>query len=220
MSVLNRMTGIPWHVEKYTRQEGDDRRHRSRCIYYDKKEKHCSKTYSVCYGASHCNYYDELYNDEIDITPVPVKEDKNTQDFIGIQMLSMDLISVDKKKFKLPSQDKIDAVIDYYNQHGKLDKPISVSCKGDKYWLEDKYLRYYVAKKMGLKEIPAKIGTEKQNKIDDKLRIVGTRCKHMKFGNGQVTEVLDNKIVIRFESGKEVTFDIDFVVSKNLIKLR
>ena len=57
MSRLSEMQGTPWHVEKFTRQEGDERRHRSYCVHYDKALKYCELTCGGCWGASHCNQY-------------------------------------------------------------------------------------------------------------------------------------------------------------------
>ena len=57
MSRLGEMQGTPWHVEKFTREEGDARRHRSHCIHYDKGSKHCDVTGAGCWGASHCQRY-------------------------------------------------------------------------------------------------------------------------------------------------------------------
>ena len=57
MSRLGEMQGTPWHVEKFTRKEGDARRHRSHCIHYDKGSKHCDVTGVGCRGASHCQRY-------------------------------------------------------------------------------------------------------------------------------------------------------------------
>jgi len=38
MGNLERLTGSPWHVEKMTRQEGDEKRHKSRCTNSGLKE--------------------------------------------------------------------------------------------------------------------------------------------------------------------------------------
>lgn len=74
MGNLTRLTGTPWHTEKMTRSDGDERRHRSRCEFYDKKAKYCSQTLSVCYGASHCLYYQEkIEEEEAKLTPSTVK---------------------------------------------------------------------------------------------------------------------------------------------------
>lgn len=212
---IERMVGSSWHVEKMVRQEGDPRRHRSRCIYYDKKNSHCPKVVGKCVGAAHCSYYEEECIDEISI-PKHVVAEKEA--FQGIKMIAMADIEV-SDKFKLPSKEKIDAVIQYYKEHGKIDKPVSVSCHGKKYKLEDKYLRYYVAKQLGLKEIPARISTEKENKLEDKIRVVGTKVKHTKYGIGKITRVTDNSVDIIFESGKESTFNVEMCVKSKLISL-
>ena len=37
MSDMCKIQGTPWHVGRYTRQEGDERRHKSNCVYYRKR---------------------------------------------------------------------------------------------------------------------------------------------------------------------------------------
>lgn len=59
MSNLNKMSGTPWHIEKMHREEGDSRRHRSRCIYYDYVEPTCKKRMLKCIGSAHCDFYIE-----------------------------------------------------------------------------------------------------------------------------------------------------------------
>ncbi len=59
------LQGTPWHVEKITRAEGDERRHRSYCVNYDKNAKHCNITHSGCWGASHCDHYCRSKTSEI-----------------------------------------------------------------------------------------------------------------------------------------------------------
>lgn len=56
-----------------------------------------------------------------------------------------------------PKREKIDGVKEYFYKHGELDKVIVVSPKGNKYILVDKYLRFVVAKELGLTEIKVKI---------------------------------------------------------------
>ena len=74
---VNRMVGTPWHVERFTREEGDDRRHRSRCANYRKSDAHCSQYSGKCRGSAHCPYYKEC-GSETEETPVfkPKKEEK------------------------------------------------------------------------------------------------------------------------------------------------
>lgn len=60
MENLSKLTGTPWHVERFTRQEGDDRRHRVRCVFYEGKASEFCKYYCVkCRGAAHCEQYEE-----------------------------------------------------------------------------------------------------------------------------------------------------------------
>lgn len=57
MPKVSELTGTPWHVEKLTRNEGDERRHKSRCIYYRKKDSYCKYQYIECIGSRYCKYY-------------------------------------------------------------------------------------------------------------------------------------------------------------------
>ncbi len=54
---ISQLSGTPWHVERYALGKWDDKRHRSRCVYYKKKEKTCQKLYTRCIGSAHCKYY-------------------------------------------------------------------------------------------------------------------------------------------------------------------
>lgn len=61
---LSRNMGTPSHVEYLHMAEGDKKRHKSRCIEYDKRSATCrcvkSPYYtSRCGGSSHCQYYKE-----------------------------------------------------------------------------------------------------------------------------------------------------------------
>ncbi len=77
---LERLTGVPWHIERYTRPEGDERRHRSRCAYYQSfLNGRCKKYRERCRGASHCQYYREN-NEEDDQSPLkPLPKSVNTR---------------------------------------------------------------------------------------------------------------------------------------------
>ena len=72
---VRRMTGTPWHVERYARDEGDERRHR--CVYYRKSDAHCSQYSGKCRGSAHCPYYRE-YDPEEEAEPAskPATEKK------------------------------------------------------------------------------------------------------------------------------------------------
>ena len=63
---ISQMSGIPWHVESLKKDDNDDKRHKSRCVYY--KNKKClsikSPNYALkCGGSSHCSNYRESIPD-------------------------------------------------------------------------------------------------------------------------------------------------------------
>ena len=67
------MTGTPWHLETLKMSEDDDRRHKSRCIYYYKANKNCKRLNLKCPGSAHCDHYKE------DPTRVREIPDSNTR---------------------------------------------------------------------------------------------------------------------------------------------
>lgn len=215
MSKSRYLTGTPWHVERMTRQEGDPRRHKSRCIYYAPKSKTCDYKNGACIGSAHCMEYNEIIDEE------KRSENDISQNlakwFDGIKEISIELITVNPSKAKTPKQEKVDALIEYYRKNGHLDKPIIVSIQKDSYLLEDKYLRYYVAKKLGLKSIAARIGTFQKSKDEDKLRKKGTKLVHKKYGKGIVIDADGVYITICFENGKEVKLSISTCIENKLI---
>lgn len=212
------LTGTVWHTEKFVRQEGDPRRHRSRCVNYDSKTKHCSYMCGQCVGAAHCSHYKEQVVAQPNPTVKPQGQPR--MEFSGVKEILMSQVKINPDKAKKPGKEKVDNLIAYYRQNGKLDKPIVVSIQGDKYLLEDKYLRYYVAKQLNLKTIPAKIGTFKQSSADDRLHKVGTKVTHKTFGKGVVTDSDGSTTTIKFENGKEMKFNIEMCVQNGFITFR
>ncbi len=56
---VSKLTGTPWHVEQMRIGEDDSRRHKSRCIYYNKNTGRCSKMVDRCIGSTYCDHYKE-----------------------------------------------------------------------------------------------------------------------------------------------------------------
>ena len=56
---ISEIIGTPVHIGFLRMAERDERRHRTRCTFYDKKEKYCTYYANKCYGASHCKLYKE-----------------------------------------------------------------------------------------------------------------------------------------------------------------
>ncbi len=91
MPKLGDLTGTPWHIEKFTRAEGDERRHKSRCAYYRKEGSYCAKYLDRCHGSAHCEYYKERSKDDSiqeqhtsDKTTLPEKENPSSEVFFPI----------------------------------------------------------------------------------------------------------------------------------------
>ena len=60
---LKHMAGTPWHKERFARQEGDERRHKSHCIFYKWESNRC--TYGgICLGSAHCTLYKKMTDEE------------------------------------------------------------------------------------------------------------------------------------------------------------
>ena len=76
--------------------------------------------------------------------------------FEGIRSIPINQIEIPPCfKKNRPAEKKIDALLEYYEEHGQLDKPVTVVFRNGKYVLKDKFLRYYVGKILKLKEIDA-----------------------------------------------------------------
>lgn len=83
---------------------------------------------------------------------------KNKLVFTGVESLHITEIHLPSKYDNMiPSEKDIQAMMDYYNQHRKIDKPIIVEVRDGKYYLKDNYLQYYISKKIGKKWIKATI---------------------------------------------------------------
>ena len=50
MGAKQTMTGCVWHTKKMVRQDGDEKRHKSRCKFYRKSDSYCSKVVGKCTG--------------------------------------------------------------------------------------------------------------------------------------------------------------------------
>ena len=64
MSISREMSGSPWHKERVHRAEGDDRRYKGRCRYFNYDEGTCLKNYGKCIGSAHCNEYTAISEEE------------------------------------------------------------------------------------------------------------------------------------------------------------
>ena len=90
----------------------------------------------------------------VHIRKVAIRPKEDLMQTVSSIPVSLINIAEDMKRTP-PRAAKVASVLDYYQAHGELDKPIVVRKRGDRYELVDKYLRYYVAVKLGLDQIQA-----------------------------------------------------------------
>lgn len=61
---VERMTGTPWHKERVHREDGDERRYKGRCQYYQYDKNYCKYLFGRCIGSAHCDYYEAVDEEE------------------------------------------------------------------------------------------------------------------------------------------------------------
>ena len=73
---VNQMTGQPWHKERIHRADGDARRYKGRCQFFDYDGNFCDKKKIPCYGSAHCEEYDPLTDEEYNAKRHKYQRDK------------------------------------------------------------------------------------------------------------------------------------------------
>ncbi len=188
--------------------------------YQGKPNGHCSYYCEKCRGAAHCSHYAEKVVEYKEMTvPADAKKTSGAVTFKGIKEIKVSEIAIDQMFVnKPPKEKKIAAVIEYFNEHGELDKPVVVCIEDEKYKLQDKYLRLIVAKKLGLETVLAEMGTEEEIQERDAIRKIGTLVWQQKHaGVGEVTEVTLSRVKVKCDDGRERTYDIHIALeSKNI----
>lgn len=200
--------GIPMHYDRWHRAEGDERRHRARCVYYD--NNFCKERKVKCGGSAHCEFYSEEYE-------LPNSEYSYLV-FDGIKVIMLEDIIVDSDKFE-ENTDEINKHIEYFKSNGYFSVPIYVSHKKNDYILEDKYQVYVAAKKLGLVEIFAKYGNKRDAKEEDEYRAIGKRISNTIHGCGSIIDYNYESIFVEFDNGKRRELNLYTCIEKRLIKL-
>lgn len=66
---LQSMQGTPWHIETVKKPEDDNRRHKSRCTFYNSRK--CTHYLYRCPGSAHCDVYKEKDVKKVYIKKIP-----------------------------------------------------------------------------------------------------------------------------------------------------
>lgn len=100
MGISRNLTGTPWHIEKMVREEGDPRRHRSRCRFFRKADAYCTSQRRKCPGSAHCSRYQVGSREENKEKPISIpvkqkpKEKSNETDYLEITKKSLPIGSL------------------------------------------------------------------------------------------------------------------------------
>ena len=214
MAWQTKINGVPWHVDRYTRAEGDERRHSSRCKYHRKSDKYCAYHKEKCWGAAHCDIYCER---NIDTNRI-VKPKRQLSSFHGAHSVFIeDVFSENSISF---SDVEIERDIRYYMEHGCFAHPIVVVLDDNKYILKDNYSIFFAAKELGLLEVLAEMGSESELGKWKKIRTVGTRVSiNDECGVVKAVSLEENRVLIKMDSGKERLFNYYDALEKRSIDI-
>ena len=212
---------MSYTIETYLHIKGK-RRSKFKCLHY-KKDGTCAYM-TKCIGSSQCAFYEEKKEESYEErnTIIMDEEEKTVipEPFEGVKTVAIEQLHRGRN-LRPPKTDRLSEMIKYYEENHCLDKPIYVEIKDGKYYITDKYLRYCAAKKLGLKEVQIRFGGKKQSKYDDCIIKIGARVQHERWGAGTVKKADFKRIVIEFDSGKQISFQTLFCIDeRKLIPLK
>ena len=199
--------------------EGDSVRNKNWCIHYNKTSKRCCKRYMKCPGSSYCDYYTPDEKHEV----VPIIKSKTkikglpVVKFDGVKMVDISLISVSDKALASPNHKHIEYFENIFKKTGKVEPPLTVSCNGSYYLIEDGNSRFFAALNLGFTKVPIEIGTRENNDIKKRLK-VGTKIRYGSYGEGVIIEIKDKFMKIKF-SNYETSLDMDLAIKSNMLKI-
>lgn len=212
---VRHMTGAPWHPERMHREEGEERRSRSRCKFYcGKKSGECKYYMEKCHGAAHCDVYCVIQN-SIEKKSEKNKPKTNTQNsfkskkFRGFRKINMTEIVFDKSVLKLQEEDDIQRVIVYFQKHREFDYPVEVYINSQgKYQVKNDFLSVSAAMKMRLVELPVMMGKENEINLWKGLMTKGTLVWHKELEVGVVIDSTNSTTTIKYDDGKIQKYNI------------
>ncbi|MEG1640362.1 MAG: hypothetical protein RR415_08745 [Ruthenibacterium sp.] len=78
---IKHLSGTPWHVGFLKMSDGDERRHKARCIYHTKENK-CTRNNIDCIGSAHCTHYIENTNNLETVKKPAEREETRNQSIV------------------------------------------------------------------------------------------------------------------------------------------
>lgn len=220
MANISRMTGTPWHVDALRKDEKDDRRHKSRCVYYRKADESCGILNARCPGSAHCKYYSE------DTGTQKSKSANSTCEravpFHGTAKIKLKNISVPAAFYKKKNSREIGNIIKHYKKYHTLLEKVTVQCVDGKYELVDGFSTYEAARIMLLDEIPATFSEARKKHDNNRTKPVyhlNQWVEYKTVGIGRIIRIDDEFITIRFTDGIEKTYSIKICQQNGLLKV-
>lgn len=239
MSGVQNLTGIPWHVERFEREEGDERRHRSRCRFFQGKPYNLCLYHSVrCYGSAHCENYIEKYQaQEKPVQKLAIKKSKPSKSykeakapatdnnqkkgFSGLKYLPLSAIHLDQRYAKNPPKpEKIARIIAFYEANHRFAIPMIVEPMRNQYRLIGNPLSFFAAQQLGLKSAPAETGTKEEIQVRKQLRTKGTLVwSNQQADVGEVIQFTLTRVTIQYDNGNVQTYDLYQCLEKGQIRI-
>ena len=167
----------------------------------------------VSNGLNSASIIAAINNDEseVKIKGLPVVK------FDGVKMVDISLISVSDKALASPNHKHIEYFENIFKKTGKVEPPLTVSCNGSYYLIEDGNSRFFAALNLGFTKVPIEIGTRENNDIKKRLKI-GTKIRYGSYGEGVIIEIKDKFMKIKF-SNYETSLDMDLAIKSNMLKI-
>lgn len=219
-------------IEHLRNTDGYSKRSRNKCRHYRKVDDYCLNYERNCTNVAHCMAYDDSpmgKGSVVSKSDKMIKEVKmlafdkpspnRIKEFENMMLIPLTKLCVNKSEFIEPSIEEMNVVVDYFNEHGELDKPIFVSCCGETYRVEDGYLQYRVAEELELIAIKAKMDDGKGNLLDHALRTHGESLSFHLGGNVKVVAYDIDTALLQKDDGKIVKMDIEYCIKKRLVSL-
>ena len=97
---ISQLQGSPWHLEQMHRKEGDDRRHKSRCQFYNPLTKQCKDRWK-CIGSRYCQEYIQLSEEDFRQRQADITEAKR---LLAKGYSSSDVSTSQKQKQKVKKE--------------------------------------------------------------------------------------------------------------------
>lgn len=101
---ISQLQGTPWHLEQVHRKDGDERRHKSRCQFYNPLTKQCKDRWE-CRGSRYCQEYIQLSEEDFRQRQEEAAEAKR---LLARGYSSGEVFTSKKQKLKKEQQNKIE----------------------------------------------------------------------------------------------------------------